>query len=247
MKYFFSTAVLCVASLFLTGCDDDDSQVIPTSFQVTIENISQPQTVVTDRAMGTVPLSPPAYAVFTGDDPMFEPGDRANEGTARIAEDGFAEAMLAILASDNDVKTSNVATSPGGPDDGPAVFSGESVTFNVSAQPGDKFQFETMFVQSNDWFYAFDDGGLELFDGSTPVAGDVTGRVAIYDAGSEEDTAPGTGPTMLPGPVQKPVQEATASNFGTDEDVDIENARTRHPNFTIPANNTVIRVTVTPQ
>ncbi len=230
--------------LTLTACgDDDDTTMVlqPTTFELKIENVSQPNTIATDRAMGTVPLSPPAVAVFTGDDPMFTPGQRANLGTARIAEDGFPDEMLAILSGASNVTQQGAAPSPGGPDNGPALFAGESVTITLMAQPGDKLQFETMFVQSNDWFYAFTGGGIDLFTGDTPLSGEVTGRVDVYDAGTEQDTAPGTGPD------QKPVQDPMATNVGPDEDVNIQLARQRHPSFTVPANNAVIRVTLTPQ
>ncbi len=241
MKNLFSIFLLLGVVAFVSGCeDDDDNIVLPTQFTVVIENVSTPQTVATDRANGTVPLSPPTYAVFTGDDPMFTPGEKANLGTARIAEDGFPTEMLSILASAGNVNFSAAAESPGGPDNGPALFAGESVTFSISAVPGNKFQFETMFVQSNDWFYAFTGGGLELFNGNTPISGDQTSRLAVYDAGTEQDTAPGTGPD------QKPVQDPMATNVGPDEDVAVALASSRHA-FTIPANNAVIKVTITPQ
>lgn len=241
MKLRFLALPLFALVLGLASCEDDDDNidVTPTNFTVTVENVSTPNTTATDRAMGTNPLSPPAWAVFEGENPLFEVGDKATEGTARIAEDGFPDEMLVQLNDNDDVSASGAATSPGGPDDGPAVFAGESASFSFTAVPGDKLQFETMFVQSNDWFYAFDNEGLDLFSGTTPVTGDVTGRVAVYDAGTEQDTAPGTGPD------QKPVQDAMATNVGPDEDEDIESARTRHPTFTIPANNAVIKVTIT--
>lgn len=231
---------LLVGCFLFVGCDSDDDNDVPTTFTVTIENVSTPNTIDSPRAMGTVPLSPPAYAVFDGDDPMFEEGERANLGTERIAEDGFPDEMLMILSAASNVSASGAETSPGGPGDSPALFAGESVSFTITARPGDRLQFETMFVQSNDWFYAFDDGGLDLFNASTPITGgDVTSQVALYDAGTEADTAPGTGPN------QKPVQDPMATDVGTDESVDIDEAADRH-SFTIPPNNQVIRVTVTP-
>ena len=239
-------ALSLLTAVALSGCDSTDTDATtPRTFTVTVENVSTPQTVATDRAMGTVPLSPPTYAVFTGSDPMFRIGEIANEGTARIAEDGFPDQMVALLSGLSTVSASGAMPSPGGPDNGPALFAGESVTFSFTARPGDRLQMETMFVQSNDWFYGFSGGGLALFNGTTPVSGDVTAQLGVYDAGTEEDTAPGTGPTMLPGPVQKPVQPPTATNYGTDENVPVQTAAARHPQFTIPANDQVIRVTVT--
>ncbi|MGH7718660.1 MAG: spondin domain-containing protein, partial [Gemmatimonadaceae bacterium] len=115
-----------------------------------------------------------------------------------------------------------------------------SATFTVTASPGERLQFETMFVQSNDWFYAFGGGGLALFNGDTPVSGDVTAQVVLYDAGTEEDTAPGTGPN------QKPAQDPVAMNVGpADDNLAVRLASTS--GFTIPATASVIRVTVTPQ
>ncbi|MFT6001211.1 MAG: hypothetical protein ACI81P_003680 [Neolewinella sp.] len=241
MTNFFRLFLFIGIVSLISSCEgDDDGMILPTQFKVTIENVSTPQTVATDRAMGTVPLRPPTWAVYaTGDDPMFITGKKANLGTARIAEDGFPDEMLAILGADSNVKSFAAQTSPGGPDNGPAVFAGESVTFSINAVPGDKLQFGTMFVQSNDWFYAFSGNGVELFNGNTPLSGDLTSRVNVYDAGTEQDTAPGAGPD------QKPVQEAMVTNVGPDEDENIARASDRH-NFTIPATSAVIKVTITP-
>ena len=237
MRLALASSLLLVA---LAGCDSSEVDDTPRPFTVTVSNVSSPNTVATARAMGTVPLSPPAYAVFSGTDPMFVPGQMANLGTERIAEDGFPDEMLAILSAASNVSMSGAQPSPGGPDNGPALFAGESATFTVMARPGDRLQLETMFVQSNDWFYGFTDGGLALFDGDEPVSGDVTARLAVYDAGTEEDTAPGTGPN------QKPVQDPMATDVGPDESVPVRTAAERHPGFAIPANSSVIRVTVTP-
>ena len=49
-------------------------------------------------------------------------------------------------------------------------------------------------VQSNDWFYAFDCGGIELFDyDGNPLTIDMSTHVRLYDAGKEADTTPGSG------------------------------------------------------
>ena len=242
LSRFFTLGLLGL--LFLASCGDDDDTLTatgPRTFELTITNVSTPNTVMTDRADGTVPLSPPVVAIFTGADPMFVEGDSANIGTERIAEDGFPDEMLSLLQNATNVKSQGAAPSPGGPDNGPALFAGEGVTITFDAEPGDLLQMETMFVQSNDWFYAFSGGPVELFDGNTPLTGDLTGRLAVYDAGTEADTAPGTGE------FQKPVQDADAEDVGPDENEVIRLASQRHPNFTIPANSAVISVTISVQ
>lgn len=229
-------SLLLAAPLLLTACDSADDG--PAGFTVTIENVSTPGTVNTGRVMGTVPLSPPVFAVFSGRNPMFQTGEFANSGTERIAEDGSPDEMVALLSASPNVSASGAAPSPGGPDDGPALAAGESVTFTFTASPGDRLQIETMFVQSNDWFYGFTGAGLDLFNGDAPISNVVTGRLALYDAGTEQDTPPGTGPN------QKPVQNPAALDVGPAESVEVRRAATRHPEYAIPPNDAVIKVTI---
>jgi len=226
---------LATATFFLVSCGDD---VQPTTFTVTIENISPPDLIDSERAQGTVPLSPIVWAQYEGDNPMFENGDKASLGTERIAEDGFPIEMSAQLGNDEDVINSGIIISPGGPDAGDALFSGESVSFSVTAGEDDKLQIITMFVQSNDWFMSLGDEGVRLFENGNPINGDITSFMRIYDAGTEEDTAPGTGD------FQKPVQSATDVDLGPKEDEDIQFAQDRHPSFVIPAPIQIMKVTI---
>jgi hypothetical protein len=226
-------------SLGLAGCSDDNNAPQSTSFTVTVEDISTPGLLATDRAGGTIPLSPGAYAVFTGSNPLFTGGSAADAGTELIAEDGFPETKDAMLDAMANVSQHGIFDSPGGPDAGPAIFAGETATFTVDARPGDRLQFESMFVQSNDWFFAFADGGIDLFEGDTPITGDVTDRLALYDAGTEEDTEPGTGAD------QKPVQDPAATDVGAPDD-DTPHRLASTSGFTLPPTTAVIRVTITP-
>jgi len=232
-------AMFIFTSTFIS-CGDDEKEITSTAFTVTVENVSVAGTVDTDRAGGIVPLSPPVFALFTGDDPMFREGDKANVGTERIAEDGAFDDMVAMLTADDNVQSSMAVPSPGGPDAGGALFNGESSSFTFTADSeDDRLQFMTMMVQSNDWFYSFDDGGIELFDeDGNPISGDISMEVKLYDSGTEADTAPGTGPD------QKPAQSAEAIDQGPKEDEDIEEASSRHSQFTIPANSAVVKVTI---
>ncbi len=239
MKLRQAALVIAIAGSYLAGCDDDGSAPQVTTFTVMVEDVSTPGLLATDRAGGTIPLSPGAYAVFTGSTPLFTSGSEADQGTELIAEDGFPETKNDMLAAAANVSQHGIFEAPGGPDAGPAIFAGETATFTVDASPGDRLQFESMFVQSNDWFYAFAAGGIDLFQGDTPISGDVTDRLALYDAGTEEDTEPGTGPD------QKPVQDPAATDVGLpDDDAAIRLAS--FPDFTIPPAASIIRVTITP-
>ena len=230
-------AVLPIARQFVAGASDGGDA--GRMFTVIVENVSTPGTLDTDRANGVVPLSPPVWAVYDGENPAFVPGEHANEGTGIVAEDGFPTTLVETLASAENVAESGVAPSPGGAIEGPPLGPGESVEFGFSAAPGDQFTMETMFVQSNDWFYGFE--GLSLFEGSEPIAGDVTDAIAVYDAGTEVDTAPGTGPD------QKPAQDPEAMDVGPKEDEPIQLAAERHPDFDVPDASEVIEVTITPR
>jgi hypothetical protein len=230
-------AVLPIARQFVAGASDGGDA--GRMFTVTVENVSTPGTLDTDRANGVVPLSPPVWGVYDGENPAFVPGEHANEGTGIVAEDGFPTTLVETLASAENVAESGVAPSPGGAIEGPPLGPGESVEFGFSAAPGDQFTMETMFVQSNDWFYGFE--GLSLFEGSEPIAGDVTDAIAVYDAGTEVDTAPGTGPD------QKPAQDPEAMDVGPKEDEPIQLAAERHPDFDVPDASEVIEVTITPR
>ena len=230
-------AVLPIARQFVAGASDGGDA--GRMFTVTVENVSTPGTLDTDRANGVVPLSPPVWAVYDGENPAFVPGEHANEGTGIVAEDGFPTTLVETLASAENVAESGVAPSPGGAIEGPPLGPGESVEFGFSATPGDQFTMEAMFVQSNDWFYGFE--GLSLFEGSEPIAGDVTDAIAVYDAGTEVDTAPGTGLD------QKPAQDPEAMDVGPKEDEPIQLAAERHPDFDVPDASEVIEVTITPR
>ncbi|MBA3498063.1 MAG: hypothetical protein M3Q93_02520 [Gemmatimonadota bacterium] len=113
-------AALGAAAMALVGCSDDNNAPQNTSFTVTIQDASTPGLLATARAGGSIPLSPGAYAVFTGSNPLFGGGSAADEGTELIAEDGFAEMKDVMLAGASNVSQHGVFESPGGPDAGPA-------------------------------------------------------------------------------------------------------------------------------
>jgi hypothetical protein len=243
MNKLFLLAAIAIA---IGGCTDDDVDDInddeQRTFKVVVENVSTSTTLepgaMPDR---TAPISQGVWAVYRSGN-LFTVDHAASEGTERIAEEGLIAEKADELSNAEWVKKHGEIGAPGGPDNGPNIFVGESATFMVSGGRTDKLQIMCMFGQSNDWFYAFGRGGLLLFDGNTPVEGDVTSKIVLYDAGTEQDEAPGLGLTQAP-------DHPGHINVGPDDSVNqIKDAMTRHSSsFTIPANNAVIKVTITPQ
>ena len=186
----------------------------------------------------TVPLSPGAYAVHTNQFTMFETGTAASAGLERLAEDGDPAALAAELAADPNVSSSGTfVRGVGATQDGP-ILPGDAFRFTINASPGDRLSLATMFVQSNDHFYAFDPAGLGLFDRDAPLGGDVTVRLVFYDAGTEADEEPGVGPNQ-------PVRQAGPDTGGVGEG-GIERIGNRDGDFTYPEKTLVLRITLTP-
>src|SRR5258707_2570087 len=86
----------------------------------------------------------------------------------------------------------------GGMQPGPALPD-QAFEFTVTALPGDRLSFTTMFGQSNDWFFGPSDKGISLYDSvGKPVSGDFSGQIKLWDAGTEIDEEPGKGPNQGP-------------------------------------------------
>lgn len=78
-----------------------------------------------------------------------------------------------------------------------AITPGNAYEFTIRAAPGDRLSFATMYGQSNDTFFAPDENGIALFDDmGSPVSGDVSDQVWLWDAGTEVNEPLGTGPNQ---------------------------------------------------
>lgn len=118
---------------------------------------------------------------------------------------------------------------------GPAT-PGKSYSFNFAAPEGSKLSFATMFVASNDLFYSPDGKGIDLYNGSMPVSGDVTSMLDLWDAGTEVNEMPGTGPNQ-------PMNQS-GPNTGTDELGTVRKIQDVMDGFTYPSINTSIKATL---
>ncbi|PSQ23337.1 hypothetical protein BRD01_06855 [Halobacteriales archaeon QS_8_65_32] len=210
-------------------------------FTVTIECVSSATALETsadgDPAEQPVPLSPGAYAVHTDEAPIFADGEPARgNGLEAVAEDGIPATLFGTLDNQEGVGQSGPFAAPAG---GPPIMPGQSAEFTIQAQPGDRLSLATMFVPSNDWFYALGgDDGLDLFDGHDPISGDVTAEVGLYDAGTEENQEPGVG--------EDQVQRQDGPNTGPTEDEPVRLVDNLDQDYDLPDTEDVISVTVEP-
>jgi hypothetical protein len=120
------------------------------------------------------------------DDDMAEGESTRFEVTLTNTSDGFAIAASGAQA----VPFDGTEPGPAGPGSG-YVF--------VVPRAAPRLSFATMFVQTNDWFWSPGPAGLALTDADgTPLAGDVTDQVSLWDAGTEVDQTPGEGADQAP-------------------------------------------------
>lgn len=190
MKKLNLTIGATLAASFLAACNlppapspPGGAPANPRTFVVTIDS--------PEGAPG--PLSPGVFVIHKDGTPLFDRGqmDRG-QGLEGIAEDGDPSALGANLSN------ATVFNTPVG-DDGPGPATpGKSYQFTFTAEPGDRLSFATMYVQSNDGFYAPGSTGLALFEGNVPVTGNVTDQILLWDAGTEVNQAPGEGADQAP-------------------------------------------------
>ncbi|MFB6155163.1 MAG: spondin domain-containing protein [Haloferacaceae archaeon] len=176
-----------------------------TTFTVRIENIAD-QTGTTLDPSGDVSgvpvvLSPGAFAVHSNGEPMFTSGEpERNNGLEEVAEDGDPTRLIEALGADDRVAQAGAFTTPEGAMGPGPLTPGNAYEFEIQARPPAQYlSLVTMFVQSNDLFYALGGaGGFDLFDGSDPASGDVTSAVGLWDAGTEVNEEPGAGENQAP-------------------------------------------------
>ena len=210
-----------------------------------VENIAEdgfPEALLMDTEAATgliVPLSPGVWAIHgQGTQPLYQNNMvDYGEGLEAIAEDGTPTTLATSLMARTDVSQSDFFnTAVGGSAPG-AIGPGGSYQFSFTASSGDNLSLATMFVQSNDWFYAFSPNGLPLFNNGVPTTGDVTAQIFLYDAGTEADEYPGAGLNQV-------IRQASGNSGSLDSNT---NVRLINPSSQPNVANTgnVIKVTIT--
>jgi len=188
-----------------------------------------------------VPFSPGTHAVHSSEVSFHNNGGSASDGIKLIAEDGNPGMHESTLSETDGVESSGTFGS------GPTP-PGMNQSFTIEADPGDRFSLATMFIQSNDFYLATPENGIELFnDDDTPISGDVTSQIDVYDAGTEPEEEPGVGRTQAP-------RQPASGDFGPDEDEDITEVTDgdgdgllEKEGFEYDQASDVVKVTITPQ
>ena len=74
----------------------------------------------------------------------------------------------------------------------PVILPGQSVSFSFSAAKNQRITFATMYGWSNDLFFAPANPGIKLYnDDGTPITGDVSSNIKLWDNGTRVNQAPG--------------------------------------------------------
>ena len=186
-----------------TGVLGQSNGMASRTFTVRVENVSDGDTLQTtgegDLAEQAVPLTPVVWAVYTRDEPIFSVwAQERDNGLEELAEDGMPGKLAETLAARDTVVASGVAAVPEGGDGPGPLTPGNAYEFEFEAEPGSPqlyLSFVTMFIPSNDLFYAIGGpSGMRLFgQGNSPNAGNQTGHVGLWDTGTEINEEPGVG------------------------------------------------------
>nr|WP_295863378.1 spondin domain-containing protein [uncultured Chitinophaga sp.] len=97
----------------------------------------------------------------------------------------------------------------------PVIMPGESISIRFSAGKGQAVSFATMYGWSNDLFFAPANPGIKVYkDDGTPIEGDVSGQIMLWDNGTRINQPPGASVTH-PGTAETTAKNVTVVN-GTD-------------------------------
>ena len=90
------------------------------------------------------------------------------------------------------------------------ILPGQSVTITFSAAKGEALSFATMYGWSNDLFFAPANPGIQVYNGDgTPIEGDVSGQIRLWDNGTRINQAPGASVSHPGTPDSQPIKEVS--------------------------------------
>ena len=205
------------------------------TFKVRIENISAADGLVTDGgAKYPFALSPGMFVVNHRKHYFFDEGGRADAALEAQAEDGNPELLSKKYLTKVGGVYMGVFNKPVGSEMPGPILPGGVYEFTFTATEGMRLSLIAMYGQSNDLFYA-PKRALDLFDeNGEPLTGDITASLALWDAGTEVNQAPGIGDEQAPRQKEKNTGTAEKGRVGLVMDA-----------FSYPDTKDVLRVTIT--
>jgi hypothetical protein len=206
-------------------------------FTVRVENVTKADAfTASNGTKWSLAFSPGIAVVHTGNAPIFASGKKdRGQGLEAQSEDGNPAILAKSLKDAKGIKSVSVFNTPAGANAPGPITPGAAYEFTVSAAPGDRLSITMMMGQSNDWFYAPGETGIELFKNGQAISGDIAAQLVMWDAGTEVDQEPGIGSEQ--GPRQKSANTGKAQN-GVVKQLDDGKAYSKAA--------TVMRVTITP-
>jgi hypothetical protein len=225
--------------LSLAGATSAENSMA-TKFTVRIENITKPDAFTASTGVKwSLAFSPGVAVVHTEKAPIFTAGKKdRGQGLEAQSEDGDPGMLAKSLEGGKGIKSVAVFNTPVGASAPGPITPGAAYEFTLSGMPGDRLSLTTMMGQSNDWFYAPAESGIELFRNGKPISGDITSQIILWDAGTEVDQEPGIGPDQ--GPRQK------AANTGESENGVVKNAKDVKYGNGYSKTSSAMKVTITP-
>jgi hypothetical protein len=184
----------------------------PTKFTVRIENTTKPDAfTASNGAKWSLAYSPGTAVVHTENAPSFTAGKKdRGKGLEAQSEDGDPSMLAKSLKGAKGIKSVAVFNTPLGASGPGPITPGAAYEVTVSAMPGERLSLTLMMGQSNDWFYAPAESGIELFKDGKAISGDITSQIMLWDVGTEVDQEAGIGSDQ--GPRQKGPNTGKAEN-----------------------------------
>ena len=208
------TRILCITTgvvLSVAGVASSNGEMA-TQFTLRVENITKPDAFTASNGVKwSLAFSPGTAVVHTGKAPIFTSGKKdRGKGLEAQAEDGDPSMLAKSLEGGKGIKSVVVYNTPVGAKGPGPITPGAAYETTISAMPGDRLSMTIMMGQSNDWFHAPAESGIELFKNGKAVSGDITSQIMMWDAGTEVDQEPGIGSDQ--GPRQKAPNTGKAEN-----------------------------------
>ncbi len=201
-----AAVILSVAGMASANGDN------PTKFTIRIENTTKPDAFTASNGVKwSLAYSPGTAVVHTEKAPIFTAGKKdRGRGLEAQSEDGNPSMLAKSLTGVKGIKSVAVFNTPVGASGPGPITPGAAYETTINAMPGDRLSLTLMMGQSNDWFYALAESGIELFKDGKAISGDITSQMILWDAGTEVDQEAGIGSDQ--GPRQKGPNTGKAEN-----------------------------------